>query len=150
MRMEGSFTVAVPRHRVYEFLTDPRSVIQALPDLQSSNIESQDAFSVAARVGVGPMRGVMEMRFAVAEKEHDQRAVFKGHGKGMGSTVDLETGFTLAENGAGSTSVNWYGEAKIGGRLASVAGGMLEPLAKKNIATFVAAVQRGLEGGNRA
>lgn len=145
MRMDGSFTVSAPRNRVYEFLTTPEQVISSLPDVQSSKIESPEAFSVAVRVGVGPMRGVVETRFRIAEKEPNRRAVFKGQGSGMGSSVDMETGFSLHDVDGQGTRVDWYGDARIGGRLASVAGGMLEPLAKKNIAAFVAAIQRGLE-----
>jgi carbon monoxide dehydrogenase subunit G len=146
MRMDGSFTVSASREQAYAFLTDPNRVIGSLPDVQSSSVEGPDAFQVATRVGVGPMRGVMDMRLRVVEKEPNQRAVFRGQGSGMGSSVDMETGFTLEDAPGQGTRVNWYGDAKIGGRLASVAGGMLEPLAKKNIASFVAAVQRGLEG----
>ncbi|MBI4493386.1 MAG: carbon monoxide dehydrogenase subunit G [Chloroflexi bacterium] len=146
MRMDGSFTVTAARQQVYAFLIDPERVVKVLPDVQSSRIESPEVFSVATRVGVGPMRGTVDMRFQIAQKEPNQRAVYKGQGSGMGSNVDMETGFTLQDAGGG-TEVQWYGDAKIGGRLASVAGGLLEPLAKKNISTFVAAVQRGLEEG---
>lgn len=150
MRMDGSFKVSASRQHVYAFLTDPERVIRSLPDVQSSKIESPEAFDLATRVGVGPMRGVMEMRFRIVDKQPEQRAVFKAQGSGMGSSVDLETGFSLEDVDGQATAINWYGDARIGGRLASVAGGLLEPLAKKNIATFVSAVQRGLEGGNGA
>lgn len=144
MRIEGSFTVPAPRSEVYQFLTDPQRLVAGLPDIERSQMEGAGAFSVVARVGVGPMRGSLELRLRLTESEAERRAVYHGQGKGMGSTVELETGFALSDTPAQGTEVGWYGEAKIGGRLASVGGGLLEPLAKKNIARFVDAVRRAL------
>jgi uncharacterized protein len=42
------------------------------------------------------------------------------------------------------TKVNWQGEAQIFGRLASVAGGLLEPLGKKQIQKLIDGVQAAL------
>ena len=43
-----------------------------------------------------------------------------------------------------ATKVNWQGEAQIFGRLASVAGGMLEPLGKKQIQKLIDGLQAAL------
>ena len=42
------------------------------------------------------------------------------------------------------TKVNWQGEAQIFGRLASVAGGLLEPLGKKQIQKLIDGLQAAL------
>ncbi len=151
MKLSGSFTVSSSRDRVYAFLTNPRKVVDALPDIQSSEVE-EDAFTVEARVGVGPMRGTMRVHLKMVVQEPNEHATYRGQSKGMGTTVDLETTFALrdAENGGGGTSVDWSGDARIVGRLASVAGGMLDPLARKNIQTFVNAVQGSLEQEERS
>jgi carbon monoxide dehydrogenase subunit G len=145
MRISGSFDVTASVSAVYAFLTDPARVIAALPDIQSSKVESSEAFTVVAKVGAGPIRGTMEVKFRLAETESNTRALFKARGGGMGSTVDMDTGFTLAPLDQAGTRVDWYGDAKIGGRLAAVGGGLLEPLASKNIKAFVAAVQRAID-----
>ena len=43
-----------------------------------------------------------------------------------------------------ATKVNWQGEAQIFGRLASLAGGMLEPLGKKQIQKLIDGLQAAL------
>jgi carbon monoxide dehydrogenase subunit G len=146
MKLQGSFKASGGREQVYGFLTNPEKVAGALPDIQSSEVR-EDGFIVDARVGVGPMRGIMKVRMDIVEREANERAVYQGHGDGLGSKVDLAAAFSLSEADGGGTTVDWTGDARIGGRLASVAGGMLEPLARKNIERFVAAVQRSMEGG---
>ena len=47
-------------------------------------------------------------------------------------------------NGKNGTRVNWQGEAQIFGRLASVAGGLLEPLGKKQIQKLIDGLQAAL------
>lgn len=61
-----------------------------------------------------------------------------------GGTVDLSAGFELkpADNG---TLVRWQGGAQIFGRLTSIAGGLLEPLARKNIQKVVDSLQKELD-----
>jgi hypothetical protein len=40
--------------------------------------------------------------------------------------------------------VSWKGEAQVFGRLTSIAGGLLEPLARKNIQKVVASLQQAM------
>jgi carbon monoxide dehydrogenase subunit G len=148
VKLSGSFEVPGNREQVYSFLTDPEKVVASLPDVQSSEVQA-DGFTVEARVGVGPMRGTMKVHLDIVEREPNQRAVYQGQGKGLGSTVDLTAAFDLREAASG-TAVDWSGDARIGGRLTSVAGGMLEPLAKKNLERFVGSVRQSLESEARA
>lgn len=147
MKLSGSFVVPGRRCDVYRFLTDPQKIAGILPDVDSATAGG-DGFAAVVRVGVGPMRGTMQVRLAISERETDTRAVYQGQGQGLGSTVDLAAAFSLRDaDGGARTAVEWSSDATIGGRLASVAGGLLEVLARKNIERFVAAVQRTLETG---
>ncbi len=59
----------------------------------------------------------------------------------------MVAGFDLAPSADGTapgTKVNWQGEAQIFGRLASVAGGLLEPLGKKQIQKLIDGLQAAL------
>jgi uncharacterized protein len=145
MKLRGSFEVPGSRPEIYAFLTDPRQVAEVLPDARVTEARP-DGFSVDARVGVGPMRGTMSTRLDIVERVPEQQAVYRGQGRGLGSVVDLTASFRLEEAAGGGTTVEWDGEANVSGRLASVAGGMLEPLARKNIERFIGAVQARLKG----
>ncbi len=60
-----------------------------------------------------------------------------------GGNVTVIAGFDLAPVNSG-TKVNWQGEAQIFGRLTSVAGGLLEPLGKKQVQKLIDGLQAAL------
>jgi carbon monoxide dehydrogenase subunit G len=55
--------------------------------------------------------------------------------------------FNLGPSGAG-TRVAWEGEAQVFGRLTSVAGGLLEPLGKKQVQKLIDGLQAALNGAS--
>ena len=143
MKLAGSFEVRRSRAEVYAFLTDPARLAPVLPDSRPTDVRA-DGFTVEARVGAGPVRGTMTTRLDLAERAPNERAVYRGQAKGLGSVVDLEAGFSLGDAAGGGTSVQWMGDARVSGRLASVTAGMLEPLARRNLDRFISAVRAKL------
>ena len=55
----------------------------------------------------------------------------------------MTAGFDLTPAGSG-TKVVWQGEAQVFGALASVAGGLLEPLGRKNVQKLIDGLQTAL------
>ena len=105
----------------------------------------QDAthFTVKVRVGVGNIRGSAEIKMELAEAVRPQRALYKGKGTAVGSQITVSAGFDLSPVD-GATRIAWQGEAGVFGKLASMAGGMLEPLGKKNIQKLIDGLQWAL------
>jgi carbon monoxide dehydrogenase subunit G len=56
----------------------------------------------------------------------------------------LRAGFDLEPAPDGSTKVIWRGHSNVMGPIASLAGGMLEPLAKKNVQKLIDGLQKAL------
>ncbi|MFB3153151.1 MAG: CoxG family protein [Candidatus Acidiferrales bacterium] len=139
----GEFTVPRKQEEVYDFLTDPNKFCPLLPDFQGMSIDDDGYFTVKLKVGNSHIRGTAAVKLRLAEAKRPQRAVFQGKGSVAGGTVDLTAVFDLAEAGEG-TRVAWKGEAQIFGRLISVAGGLLEPLAKKNVQKLIDGLQAAL------
>lgn len=59
----------------------------------------------------------------------------------------MVAGFNLAPLVDG-TKVAWEGEAQVFGRLTSVAGGLLEPLGKKQVQKLIDGLQAALNGAS--
>jgi carbon monoxide dehydrogenase subunit G len=95
------------------------------------------------RVGISHIRGNAVVKMSLAEERPTDHAVYEGKGEVPGGTSTLRAGFDLVPEGAG-TKVVWKGEAQIAGRLPSLAGGLLEPLAKKNVQKLIDALQAAL------
>jgi uncharacterized protein len=94
-------------------------------------------------VGISYIKGRADVKMELAECDRPRRAQYKGQGAVAGGNVTIVAGFDLIPSVDG-TKVNWQGESQIFGRLASVAGGLLEPLGKKQIQKLIDGLQAAL------
>ncbi len=136
IKFGGDFEVPRAPEEVYDFLTDPSKFAPLLPDFQEMAVQDERHFEVKVNVGISYIKGTAEMKMELAEASRPQRARYKGQGKVAGGNVSLTAGFDLVAAGGG-TRVAWQGEAQIFGRLMSVAGGLLEPLGRKNVQKLI-------------
>ena len=143
IRSSGEFIVPGQRPDVHAFLTDPNKFAPLLPDFKSLEIEDEKSFVVKLRVGVSNIRGTALIRLELFENKPPEKAVFKGSGKLPGGAAELTAQFDLEETSSG-TKVHWQGEAQIVGKIASIAGGLLEPLAQKNLQRLIDGLQSAL------
>lgn len=139
----GNFTVSKSPEDVFDFLTDANRFCPLLPDYKSMKREDDTHFNVTMRVGISHIRGDAVVKMTLSEAERPRRAVYQGKGDVVGGNATLTAGFDL-ERVEGGTRVSWKGESQIVGRLASLAGGMLEPLAKKNVQKLIDGLQTAL------
>jgi len=143
IKFGGDFVVKKKREEVYEFLTDPQRFGPLLPDYQGMTVEDATHFIVKVNVGVSYIRGTAEVRMTLAEADRPRHALYQGQGSVAGGGTTLSAGFDLSDVSEG-TKVAWAGEAQIFGRLTALAGGLLEPLAKKNVQKLIDGLQAAL------
>lgn len=145
IKFSGEFEVKGSPEEVYDFLTDPNKFAPLLPEFQGMSVQDPTHFTVNVNVGVSYIKGVAEVKIELLQAERPTRAQYKGQGKVAGGNVSLIAAFDLSSASAG-TKVLWQGEAQVFGRLTSVAGGLLEPLGKKNVQRLINGLQAAIEG----
>ena len=101
-------------------------------------------FVVKLSVGISHIRGTAAVRMSLAEAQKPKRAVYEGKGDVPGGSATLRAGFQLEAAPGGETKVLWTGQSSVLGRIASLAGGLLEPLAKKNVQKLIDGLQKAL------
>ena len=101
-------------------------------------------FLVKLSVGISHIRGTAAVKMSLVEAERATRAVYEGKGDVPGGSASLRAGFDLQAAPSGETKVVWLGQSNVVGRIASLAGGMLEPLAKKNVQKLIDGLQKAL------
>jgi len=143
IKFSGEFEVKRTPEEVYDFLTDPSKFAPLLPDYQGMSVQDATHFTVKVNVGISYIKGVADVKMELAEAERPRRAQYKGNGSVAGGNVSLVAGFDLSANETG-TKVGWQGDAQIFGRLTSVAGGLLEPLGKKQVQKLIDGLQKAL------
>jgi carbon monoxide dehydrogenase subunit G len=124
-------------------LTDAERFCPLLPDYKGMTKDDDNHFTVTLSVGISHIRGDAKVKMTLTETEKPIRAVYQGKGDVAGGTATLTAGFDL-EKVPDGTKVIWKGQAQVVGRLASLAGGLLEPLAKKNVQRLIDGLQAAL------
>lgn len=144
IKFGGEFEVKRTPDEVYDFLTDPNKFAPLLPEFQGLTVQDDKHFTVKVNVGVSYIKGVADVKMELAEGDRPKRAQYKGQGSVAGGNVSMIAGFDLVAASAG-TKVAWQGEAQIFGRLTSVAGGLLEPLGRKQVQKLIDGLQAALK-----
>jgi uncharacterized protein len=144
IKFGSEFEVQKTPEEVYDFLTDPKKFAPLLPDFQGMTQQDATHFTVKVNVGISYIKGTAEVKMELAEADRPRRAQYKGQGSVAGGNVSLTAGFDLSAANAG-TKVAWQGEATVFGRLTSVAGGLLEPLGRKNVQKLIDGLQTALK-----
>lgn len=147
IKFNGEFEVKRTPEEVYDFLTDPDKFAPLLPEFRGLTTQDSTHFTVNVNVGVSYIKGVAEVKLELAEAERPKHAQYKGQGKVAGGNVSVIAAFDLTPAGTG-TKVAWRGEAQVFGRLTSVAGGLLEPLGKKNAQKLINGLQAAIEASS--
>jgi carbon monoxide dehydrogenase subunit G len=143
IKFGGDFEVKRSPEEVYDFLTDPHKFAPLLPDFQGMEVQDERHFAVKVNVGISYIKGTANVKMELAQATRPSHAQYKGQGSVAGGKVSLSAGFDLVP-AAGGTKIAWQGEAQIFGRLTSVAGGLLEPLGKKNVQKLIDGLQAAL------
>jgi carbon monoxide dehydrogenase subunit G len=140
---QGDFVAHRTPEEVYAFLADPNRFCPLLPDFEKLTPVDATHFTVSLKVGVAHIRGTATVKMALEEAEAPRRARYSGKGSVAGGNVEIGAGFELEPIPEG-TRVRWQGSGKVFGQLASLAGGLLEPLARKNVQRLIDSLQAAL------
>ena len=145
IKLGGEFEVKRNAEEVYEFLTDPNKFAPLLPEFQGMSVQDATHFAVKVNVGISHIKGTAQVKMELSQADRPKRAQYKGQGSVAGGGMSFTAGFDLLPVDGG-TKVAWQGEAQVFGPLASVAGGLLEPLGKKNVQKLIDGLQTALKG----
>jgi hypothetical protein len=132
LNFEGAFDFQAPREKVWNFIVDPNMIGMCLPDLKTLETESEDKFRAVIRVGIGVIRGDLQFRLAILEKEPPSSVRLKSHATGPGSNVDIDVIINLLEIPAGTRLV-YKTDVKVGGLMAGLAQHVLAEAAERTI-----------------
>jgi len=132
MHLEGSFETPAARSVVWDFLLNPSEIAPCFPDLQSLQVTSPDTFRAKVKVGISVVRGTVDFEFRIDERKPPTSARLIGTGRGVGSTIEMQTTFTLSEITSG-TAVSWAADVNVGGVMAGLGAKLLESTSRKMV-----------------
>lgn len=145
-RFEGDFVVAASQAEAFEVLSRVDRFAPILPTYISHELKEEGRALVKVKVGVGKVRGTGEVLLAMEESSEPVRAAYSGKGKVMGGVFNIASGFELEPEGPERTRVQWQGEIALFGKLVSLAGGMIKPIAERDINRLIESIQAEMGG----
>jgi hypothetical protein len=144
LQYTGEVVIAADKATVWKAITDPAWVGRCLPDVVDVTVHDPTHFDAITRVAVGPVRGKFKFKFELLPGASGDRLDMKISGGGFGSAIDLTAGADISEVGAGTTKLNWRGQAVARGPVAAVGGRVLDAQAQKLISQTFANVRERL------
>ena len=144
IKLAGDFTVKKSPEEVYGFLVDPKRFCPLLPDFQSMEALDAKNFLVKVKVGISHIRGTAAVKMTLVDEQRPKQATYEGKGEVPGGSATIRAQFQLEELPDGQTKVKWSGQSSVLGRVISLAGGLLEPLGKKNVQKLIDGLQKAL------
>lgn len=129
----GQEKVQAPPAAVWAFVQDPQRVAACLPDVQDIKVTGPNQMEALVNVGGGMVRGKFKFNIDVQPDQAGNRVNVNVKGGGLGSVVDMVAGANIVDNGDGTTTLDWTGDASMRGPIATVGGRLLDPQAQKLI-----------------
>ena len=150
MRLQGKTTIAAPREKVWEFLTDPNAIAGCAPGLESIEVVAPgEKFHVVAGIGFGAVKARFATDIEWIDLDRPNRACMRARGTAPVGAADATTEMTLAEGPGGSTELSWTAEVAVLGTIASLASRLLGGISAKLTEAFFACVRKKLEAGGQ-
>ena len=143
MDINGTYTFAAPRERVWNLLLDPEALRGALPGVKEFKKSGDDEYEATMSIGVGAVKGTYTGKIQVRDQEPTShyRLIVEGNGRPGFLKGD---GLIELADAEGSTVVTYKGQAQVGGMIAGVGQRLVSASAQLVISQFFKAMDRQL------
>ena len=141
MKIMGEYTFAAPVETVWEALLDPVVLASIMPGCEKLELTGEGRYEGDLKVKIGPVQGKFQGQVNLEEIEERKGYTIHVDGKGNQGFVKATARVALEAEG-NKTQMRYDGDARVGGRVASVGQRLLDASAK-------AIIKQSLEGLNR-
>jgi carbon monoxide dehydrogenase subunit G len=147
LKLEGSYTIAAPRERVYERLRDPAMLKQCIPNCQSLDLQPDGRYLAKIQAGIGAVRGTFTGYVQITDEAAPTTYRLLIDGSGTPGFVKGDAVVTLSVVDEG-THVDVAGDGQVGGMIAGVGQRVLIPAGRMMMNQFFGCMQTKIEASN--
>lgn len=132
MKLEGEYTFEAPQHIVWEAVQNPDVLGSIVPGGEGVEETGENEYKTKLKVKVGPVQGKFTGNIKLENIEAPNSYDIIVDGKGAPGFVKATGNLQLSESpeGADKTHLVYSGDAKIGGKIASVGQRLIDASAK--------------------
>ena len=144
MKVEGTYTFAAAREKVWALLNDPGVLARVTPGVKTLDPQGGDTYKATIELGVGPVKGTYDGKVSITDKTPPERMTLRVEGGGRPGTIRA-TGELRLEEQDGRTVVSYTGDAQITGLIASVGHRLIGGVARQMAGEFFKGVEKELQ-----
>ncbi len=145
MKIEGSHALAAPRQRVYDILTDHQALAKLLPGCEKLEPAGPDTYAVKMKLGIAALSGSYQGTVKLSDQKPPESLHLSVQARAPGGIAEGAGTLGLKEK-SGKTTVQYAGEVRVSGMLASVGQRLLESAARMVISQFFKNLEKDLAG----
>ncbi len=129
MKVGGEYTFDGPQPLVWDTLLDPQVLAVVLPGCEKLELVGDNEYVGTLKIQLGPVQGMFVANVKLEDIQQPDSYTMAVDGRGAPGFLKATGHLTLAADGE-KTLVTYSGEARVGGRLASVGQRLVETAAK--------------------
>jgi 2-furoyl-CoA dehydrogenase large subunit len=137
----GRTEVAAPREALWAMLLDPDALLRIVPGAHGVERLSETEYRADVTLGVGPVKGRYRVALSLSDMRAPEAVTLTGKAEGA-LGFGHGRGWVTLEPAAQGTVIAWRYEAAVGGKVASIAGRLMDGAARLIIGQFFAALAR--------
>ncbi|MFC4227780.1 xanthine dehydrogenase family protein molybdopterin-binding subunit [Hoeflea alexandrii] len=145
---QGKATVTATPQAIWDLLMDPEQLAAIIPGAHGVTQPGENQFRADVTLGVGPVKGRYKVDVALSELDPPHSALLTGRAAGALGMGEGAGRVSLTALPDGRTEIAYEYEARVGGKVASVGGRLLDGAARIVIGQFFTALGRRA-GGQR-
>lgn len=134
MDVAGEYTFDAPQNLVWEALHNPQVLGSVMPGGQGFDEVGDYEYKGALKIKVGPVQGVFSAEIKLSDVLAPESYSIAVEGKGGPGFVSAMGSMKLAALGDNQTHMEYAGEARVGGKIASVGQRLIDSTARSIIA----------------
>src|SRR5262245_14843377 len=148
LRIEETFQLRAPIDRVWQYLVNPRKVVECLPGAELTEVQDDATYLGRVKVKVGPVTAAYNGKVTITTRD-DAAHVVSMAGEGRESTGTGSAKMTMTSRleaiPGGSTQVQCAADSDSVGKIVQFGRGMIESVNKQLFKQFVECVRVTLE-----
>lgn len=129
MEVKGEYTFAAPREVVWEYLQNPHVLVNVLPGCEELKPIGENEYTGTLKVKIGPVQGIFQGTVKMTDMVAPETYRIHVDGRGAPGFATGDGALRLEAQGD-ATLMIYSGEARIGGRIASVGQRLIDSSAK--------------------
>ena len=143
MKISASYDFSAAPEKVWDTLTDPKSLSACIPGCESLEEVGENEYQAKVTVSMGPIRNKFDVTVKMLDQKPFESYTLIIEGKGPSGFVRGESHVSLVASG-GKTIVNVEADSSPGGLLARVGQRMMENVARSMMNRFFTCLQESV------